>query len=159
MTRTLREVLVCIAVIVIAAVVYWKSLAIPAGLYDPLGAGTMPRIICGGLIIFSIIAILQSLLRHWSASRPMRAPKAPDPSAASDRPWLAAGTFGLMFLLAIAIDRRLPYWASTSAFLFLSMLAVQRFKPSAVPMSAILAIIFGVGVTYLFGSVFSVDLP
>jgi hypothetical protein len=158
MTRTLGEVLVSLILIAVAAVVYWETLSIPPGLYDPLGAGTMPRIICGGMIIFGVIAIVQSLLRHRTQAAAGQV-KPRDPATADDRPWLAVVTFGLMVVLAAAINFELPYWASTTVFLFLAMMAVQRFKPSAILASALLAVIFAVGVTYLFGSVFSVDLP
>jgi hypothetical protein len=158
MTRTLGEVVVSLILIALAAFVYWETLSIPPGLYDPLGAGTMPRIICGGMIIFSVIAIVQSLLRHRSRAAAGQT-KPRGPAAADDRPWLAVVTFGLMVVLAVAINFEVPYWASTTVFLFLAMMAVQRFKPSAVLVSALLAIIFAVGVTYLFSNVFSVDLP
>jgi hypothetical protein len=161
MLAALKSNVVTVLIGLVAAVVYWKSLSIPPGLYDPLGAGTMPRIVCGGIILFCVICIVQSVFR---GARPTEA-KAPqdgtdgEDGAAPDRPWLSAVTFGFMVLLAISILFRVSYEISTSLFLFIGIMAVRRFKLSAVPMSALLSIVVGVGIGYLFGSVFSVDLP
>jgi hypothetical protein len=157
MQPALRSYLVTALIAVVAAAVYWKSLSIPAGLYDPLGAGTMPRIVCGGIILFCIISVVHSRFRAVS-------PKAKTKSStvgiqAHDRPWLAASTFALMVLLAATILYRVSYEITTSVFLFVGILAIRRFKPAVVPMAAVLSIMIGVGVAYLFGHVFSVDLP
>lgn len=158
MAPALKENFVTVLIGLVAAIVYWKSLSIPAGLYDPLGAGTMPRIICGGIILFCVISFLQSLFR---GARPAKAERLVNPAEieAPDRPWLAAGTFGLMILLAISILFRVSFGVTASLFLFVGIMAAQRFKPSSVVMAALISILVGGGVAYLFGSVFSVDLP
>jgi hypothetical protein len=158
MQPALRSHLVTALIAVVAAVVYWKSLSIPAGLYDPLGAGTMPRIVCGGIILFCVISVVHSRFRAASPKKAKTKSSAAEMQA-HDRPWLAASTFALMVLLAVTILYRVSYEITTSAFLFAGILAIRRFKPAVIPMAAVLSIMIGVGVAYLFGHVFSVDLP
>jgi hypothetical protein len=131
----------------------------PRRLYDPLGAGTMPRIICGGIILFCVISLGQSLLRARAQLSKSANSQPRDEGQAPDRPWLAVAFFVFLVALAIAIQLRVPYWISTSIFLFVSTMAVQRFKLSAVPLAAVISILVGIGVAYLFGDVFRVDLP
>jgi len=143
----------------IAAAVYWNSLKIPPGLYDPLGAGTMPRMICAGIVIFSTIAIIQSIYRYRAQLAKPAKPTAAVVKKAPDRPWLAVFSYVSMLGLGATLIWRVPFAISSSLFLFVAIMLVERFKPSAMLAAALVSIITGVGVTYLFGSVFSVDLP
>ena len=158
MSKLVKEFLATGGIMLIAAITFRESLSLRAGLYDPLGAGTMPRIICAGIVIACAISLAVTLYRHFAKSaKPAGKPAAEGEAPA--RPLLAAGAFALMVAFAVSINFRVPYMLASSLFLFATMMAIQRFKLSAAPISAALSIAVGAGITFLFTNVFSVDLP
>lgn len=157
MNKILKDVIVCSTISLVAVVAFWSSLSLPPPpLYDPLGAGMLPRIVAVAIICLSIVAVAQSVIKHYLAPDRIRAAK---PREFVLKPWLAVIVFGYTVLFAIMLLVRIPYWASSILFLFITMLTISRFKRSAVLPSAAVAVIFGSAVTLLFGSVFYVDLP
>ncbi len=152
MSRAVRDIGVSAAIIVFAALLYWDSLDLKPGNYDPLGAGTMPRIVATITIGLALIVILQTLLM-----RPRRTRSA-DPGF-ERRPWLAVQVFVAFAVLAVLLWARIPFGISSALFLFVSALAIRRFRPAAIPGAAVFAVVCGFGLTYIFGSMFGVDLP
>jgi hypothetical protein len=138
----------------ISALFYRDSLGLPAGVYDPLGAGTLPRIITAGIILFSAIALVQSWYR--SRKRPSAAAATPPENL---RPDLAAVIFGFAVVFGVLIAYRVPFWISTFLFLLASSLSITGLGRPAIVRAVIFAAVMAAGVTFLFGSVFRVDLP
>lgn len=157
MNKILKDVLVCGAICAIALVAYWDSLGLPPPQYDPLGAGTLPRLIVVGIICLSLVAVGQSVLRQFLA--PGRARPADKPRDFVLRPWLAVAVFFYTLLFAMSLELRIPYWISSVVFLFLSIMTISRFRRSAALSGAIVAVSVGLFVYFLFTRVFHVDLP
>lgn len=153
MSKTVRDVGVSAAIIVFAALVYWDSLGLKPGNYDPLGAGTMPRIVAVLTIGLSLIVIAQALLER--GVRPLRA----EELDFERRPWLAVQIFIYMLACAVLLWARFPFGISSALFLFVSILAIRRFRLSAIPAAAVVAVICGFGLAWVFGTTFGVDLP
>ncbi len=156
MHKLLREIAVGGAIIAGAAMAYWDSLRLPPGLYDPLGAGTMPRIVCGAIILLSLVAIAQAVVASRAVPAKGRAKPERDYVL---RPGLAAGVFAYLVVFAVLVKTGMPFWISSSLFLFVSTISIAGFRRSAIFPAAAFSIVAGIGVTYLFGTVFMVDLP
>jgi hypothetical protein len=152
--RGLGIICVILAIMVAAAMIYWDSLSLRAGVYDPLGSGTMPRIIASTIIVLSLVALFQTFLTR----APIRAFE-PEDTSFAPRPWLAASIFGYLIMCVVLLHARLPFGLSSTLFLFVSALSIRRFEKSAILPAALCAVVVGYGLTYLFGAVFGVDLP
>lgn len=144
--------------ILVAALVYRESLSLPEGLYDPLGAGTLPRIIAAGIVLLSVLSALRSLWRG-APELSEEAPPSDAEALPSARPLLALGIYACTLGFAALLAFRIPYWACSGAFLLIAALAVTRLRRSSILPALVFAILTAGSVTYLFGSVFRVDLP
>lgn len=158
MRKTLYDIGVCAAIIGASGLIYWDALKYRPGRYDPLGSGTMPQMVAVGIIVLCLVAIIQALV-----TRPLP-PKRLSPEEAEAenferRPWLALLIFGYAILCSILLYLRIPFGISASLMLFASILAIKRHQRSIIVPAALCSVAFGFGLTYLFGSVFGVDLP
>lgn len=153
MSKTVRDIGVSAAIIVFAALIYWDSLGLKPGNYDPLGAGTMPRIVATITIALSLIVIAQALLER--GGKRLRI----EELDFERRPWLAVQIFTAMVVCVVLLWARIPFGLSSALFLFFSVLAIRRFRLAAVPGAAAVAVVCGFGLAYLFGTTFGVDLP
>lgn len=156
MSKTLKDVGVCLGIILFSGIIYWDSLGLRAGTFDPLGAGTMPRIVAVATIALALIAILQSVL---GARRVMSRSVGIHDENFVRRPWLAVQIFGFMVAAAILLNLRVSFGVTSALFMFFSIMAVRRYRLSRVPLAAVIAVVCGFGLTYLFGALFGVDLP
>jgi hypothetical protein len=147
------DIAVSLAIILAAGLVYWDARKYKAGVYDPLGSGTMPKMVAVAIIVLCVVAILQTLLAR---SRPQRAQEA---ESFQRRPWLALVIFLYTVACAVLLYLKVPFGITASLTLFASILAIKRYDRSVLLPGAICSIAFGFGLTYLFGSVFGVDLP
>lgn len=155
MSRTFKDIGVCLAIIAASAIVYWDSLKLRVRTYDPLGSGTMPRMVAIGIILLCLVAIAQAIFER---KRPAR----PDAAADQDfqrRPWLAVTIFAFLVVGAIMLALQVPFGITGSLLVFASILAIKKFERAVILPAAALSLIFGFGLAYVFGNIFNVDLP
>ena len=69
MRKRLYDIGVSVAIIGAAGLVYWDALKYRPGIYDPLGSGTMPRMVAVAIVVLSIVAIVQALLARASSCK------------------------------------------------------------------------------------------
>jgi hypothetical protein len=156
MSKALKDAGVLLAIILASALVYWDSLKLRAGTYDPLGSGTMPRIVAGLIIILSLIALAQGFF----GSRPPPQPLLfEDEEEFERRPWLAVTIFFYLIGCIVLLALRVPFGISSSLFLFVSCLSIKKFDPKSILPATACSLGVGFGLTYLFGTLFGVDLP
>ena len=157
MSKALKDSGVILAIMLASALVYWDSLKLKAGVYDPLGSGTMPRIVAVTIIVLSIVALFQTF---FGAPPPvLKAPGELEEEDFERRPWLAVAVSAYLVGCLVLLYLKLPFGASSSLFLFLSSITIKRFEKASLLPSAALSLIVGFGLTYLFGGLFGVDLP
>jgi len=157
MSKALKDSSVIVSIIIASVLVYWDSLKLRPGSYDPLGSGTMPRIVAGSIIALSLVALLQTFF-----GKPVPVlvvPGMPEEAEFERRPWLAIAVSAFLVAYVVMIWLRWPFGLSSSLFLFVSTLAIRRFSLGAVLPAAALSLTFGYALTYLFGTLFGVDLP
>jgi len=156
MRKRAYDIGVSVAIICAAALVYWDALKYRPGVYDPLGSGTMPRMVAVAIVVLCLAAIVQALLARTRTARPATTEPGED---FERRPWLAFISFIYVVGCSILLYFRIPFGITSSLFLFASILAIKRYERSIIVPGALCSIAFGFGLTYLFGTVFGVDLP
>ena len=157
MSKIWKEVGVCLAFIAASAVVYRDSLKLPPGNYDPLGGGTMPRMVCGIIIVLSLAVIVQTLV-------PVLLGKARQAPAGEvidyrTRPDLALMVFGLLILYVASIYFAVPFAVSTGIFLFLAMMVTGEFRKQLILPALFISAVTAAALAYTFISILKVDLP
>ena len=152
----MKEAAVCGLIIAVCALVYRESLKLPPGGYDPLGGGTMPRIVCVTIIVLCLVALTQIAVPAFLGSRPAGAEEKLD---YVPRPGMAAIVFGLLVLYALSIHLAVPFALSTSAFLFATTMLLGRFDRRLILPALLISVAVGLALNYAFVSVFKVDLP
>lgn len=157
MSKALKDTSVILAIILASALVYWDSLKLKAGTYDPLGSGTMPRIVAVAIIVLGIVALFQAF--YGTPVPVLKAPGEPEEEDFERRPWLAVFVFAYLIGCVVLLYLKAPFGASSSLFLFLSSITIKRFEKASLLPSAALSLAVGFGLTYLFGGLFGVDLP
>lgn len=156
MSKRWYDIGVSVAIIGVAGLVYWDALKYRPGTYDPLGSGTMPRMVAVAIIVLCIVAIVQALVTRAPVAKPANA----DANAGFEpRPWLALTIFFFVIIGSILLYLRVPFGIASTLMLFASILAIRRYERSMILPAALCSVVFGYGLTYLFGSVFGVDLP
>jgi hypothetical protein len=153
MKRKAFDIGVSVAIIAAAGLVYWDALKYRPGVYDPLGSGTMPRMIAVAIIVLCLVAIVQTLLARPRPAKPATGEEFPR------RPRLALLVFGYAIACSVLLYLRIPFAITASLTLFASILAIKRYDRSVILPGALCSVAFGFGLTYLFGTVFGVDLP
>ena len=156
MSKTLKDIGVCLVIMVASAVIYWDSLSLRVRTYDPLGSGTMPRMVATGIIILCLVAIVQAIFERNARRRP--APVGEDDDF-ERRPWLAVTIFGFLVVSGILILLQVPFGITGSLLVFASTVLIKKGERAIILPAAALSLVFGVGLSYLFGAVFNVDLP
>lgn len=147
------EIGVSVLIILICAVVIYESLDLPPGSFEPLGSAPVPQATAGLIILLCLIVI-------WGAIR--RKPAEPEDveGAVPDEPVSALLLAAATVLYVLILHLRLVGFAPlTASYLFIVISALERFKPKALIGAAIIGVLFGFGIQYLFTQVFVVDLP
>ncbi len=147
------EIWASILIIAVCAVVIYETLDLPPGSFEPLGSAPVPQATAGIIIILSIVVIV-------NAFRPRRADISEDTDDVPDEPvsafLLCAAT--LLYVLTLHF-RLLGFGTLTAIYLFALISALERFQLKSTIIAAVIAVIGGYGIQYLFTQVFVVDLP
>lgn len=129
----------------------WETRDIPPGTFEPLGSAPVPQAVAL-LIIALCLTVIVTALR-----RPAEADDAP---AYEPRPLDAAvvAVFTIVYV-AVMQARMLDFAPLTAVFLFANIAFLTRLRLRALPTAALVAVITGWGLQYVFTRVFVVDLP
>ncbi|CAO1667264.1 MULTISPECIES: tripartite tricarboxylate transporter TctB family protein [Salinicola] len=127
---------------------------LPSSMWEPLGAGSFPRLILGALVIFNLAIVVQS----------MAALRVTDRSAsAGARQWFLQRRLAFATLAAFAVYALLMPWIGFALASLLFLLAVQFIlgarRGRRLLIAALVAVIFGLGLYMLFSHVFLISLP
>lgn len=144
-----------IVLLVTSGGLFWEATAIPTSRFEVLGAGAFPMLVYGCLILLLASAITSSV---------RRIPASAYAQFAEDfQVWLKARR--LVFVLFVCLGLYLAVMPiigySIATFVFLAVLQfwfAPKTKSAAVTV-LVLAIVFSVGLNWLFDEVFNVFLP
>ncbi len=137
---------------------FWEAMALPESRWEPLGAGTFPRVLLGVLMFLNVVMLIQS-------ARQARAELGYGPRALFDVAWRTMLEFRMVFTVLGAFGLFLilirPLGFVIAAFLFafgVQMLLGPRTWRNLV-ISAIIAAVVSVGLQVFFAQALYVFLP
>ncbi|MCP4380793.1 MAG: tripartite tricarboxylate transporter TctB family protein [Hyphomicrobiales bacterium] len=139
--------------ILVCAIFIYESLGLPPGSFEPLGSAPVPQATAGLIILLCVIVIV-SAIRGRAEAAEAEQDEAPDDRVSALL--LAAGT--LLYVVFLQY-RWVGFGTLTAIYLFGIISALERFRPKAMIGAAVVGLVFGYGIQYLFTQVFVVDLP
>lgn len=149
------EISVGIGLIVLCAAVLFESTNIGPPLYDPLGSAALPQMASVIIIAFSATMVFRALRR----GRTLDGMVEPGSSVPS-KPWIGLGFVALCIsYLGLMATEITGFRTATVLFVATSGILLAGFRPKAIAIVALLALILGLGGRYLFTQVFYLDLP
>lgn len=148
------EIGVSIFIIAVCCVVIYESLDLPPGSFEPLGSAPVPQATSGLIIVLSLLVIVSALRRPVDSGP--RGPEEETPDEPVSAMLLASAT--LLYVLLLHF-RAIDFGSLTAIYLFALISALERFRSRSLIGAAIVAVICGYGIQFLFTKVFVVDLP
>jgi len=147
------EIGASLAVILACAVLIYESLGLPPGSFEPLGSAPVPQATAGLIILLCAIVIAGAIRKRGKAITA-------EEDEVKDEPVSALLLIALTLLYVLLLHFRvMGFGTLTAGYLFVVISALERFRPRSLIGAAIVGILVGYGVQYLFTQVFVVDLP
>ncbi|MBJ3778790.1 tripartite tricarboxylate transporter TctB family protein [Acuticoccus mangrovi] len=139
-----------------AAGLYVVSLSLPTSRWEPLGAGSFPRLVMVALGALSLVAALGSVRKL----RRLGAAPAANPLVAAffARHRVVVAVFAA-FAVYLALLRPLGFAVATFLFLLAAQLLIARWSWRGLALAIVVAAVFSFGLNFLFATVFMVFLP
>ncbi|PKR51906.1 tripartite tricarboxylate transporter TctB family protein [Thalassospira marina] len=140
----------------IAVFCAWRASSLPASRWEPLGAGSFPKLVFIVLAVLCLFAVLRSLVEiHRNGGMP-------EAVYAFGR-WLrirrvSFAIYGLL-VVYLAVLPVLGFSLATFGFLLVTQLLIAGVTRKTVIQSIIAALVFSFGLNALFADVFNVFLP
>ncbi|MGM8931819.1 tripartite tricarboxylate transporter TctB family protein [Salinicola halophyticus] len=127
---------------------------LPSSMWEPLGAGSFPRLVLSALVIFNLAIMVQSMTALRGTGRA---------ASVGARRWFLQRRLAFATLAAFAIYALSMPWIGFAMASLLFLLAVQFIlgarRGRRLLIAAIIAAIFGLGLYALFSHVFLISLP
>ncbi|MAM58616.1 MAG: hypothetical protein CMN25_14905 [Salinicola sp.] len=127
---------------------------LPSSMWEPLGAGSFPRLILGALIIFNLAIVFQSAMALRQTDQAT--------SEGAGR-WFAQRRLAFATLTAFCVYALLMPWIGFALASLLFLLAVQIIlgarRGRRLLIACLVAAVFGLGLYALFSHVFLISLP
>lgn len=156
------DLLFGLAVLALAAVVWWGAASLPPPRYEPLGSAALPRGLAVAMAGLALVVIVRAVLR-----RPAVTGQAvvSERAAASDagfrrRPGRAAGAFALLVAYVLVLDLGLASFVPASCVAFILIGGVLTgFEWRRLPWLAGFVILLVIALQLVFTRIFYIDLP
>ena len=152
--RAISQIVFNALVALIAAALFWNSLGLPSSMWEPLGAGSFPRLALGALIGFNVLLIATQIPAVIGSSKLTR-------GALTGWLWrrrLAFVVLALFLAYVIGIHWLGFAWASL-VFVLVTQIVLGARSPRALVAAVVIALAFSFGLDALFGRVFNILLP
>jgi hypothetical protein len=162
-TSSKVELGLSIFLIILSIVIFWETLDLPPGTFDPVGSAGFPRLISVFIGVLSLVILTRAVRRISVGSKKASASKSQQtavPPTFRPRYDLALGFYALSLVLVSVLALKLISFAiCTVLFLFTSIGMLTRFYYKRLPVVILIALVIGFGSQYIFTQVFVVDLP
>ncbi|WP_439579178.1 tripartite tricarboxylate transporter TctB family protein [Elioraea sp.] len=142
-----------LGVALFAGVLWWQSGKVPPPFFDPLGSAAVPRGIAITLAVLAVLVAVRAVLGLGGRVRGGSAGYRPRPDIALGIILLAVTYLGVMHLGLLGFE------LASIAFLVAASALLGRFERRTVALGVALALILGIGGTWLFTGFFYIDLP
>jgi hypothetical protein len=162
-TSSKVEIGFAIFLIIFSIVVFWETLDLPPGSFDPVGSAGFPRVVSVAIGVFSIVILIRAVLKVFIGSKKATVSESQQTAVSPTfRPRydLALGFYALSLAFAAVLALRwISFAISTALFLFISIGMLTRFYYKRLPVVILIALVIGFGCQYIFTQVFVLDLP
>ncbi len=148
------RVLLTVGLIVVSVAMYASVAGMGRGIYEPLGAGALPRLLSVSVGGLACVLLLQGL-RDWQRAGPLEV-------NTGERPQFLLAALSCMLTLGYAAVMTMGgvgFRAATFAYVLTLGLLLSRWRVRTLPALLLAAGIMSFGVHYLFTRVLVVDLP
>ncbi|GAA5175744.1 MULTISPECIES: tripartite tricarboxylate transporter TctB family protein [Halomonadaceae] len=140
--------------LVLFGALFVQAGALPSSAWEPLGAGSFPRLVLAVLMLINLGIMAQEWLHYRGA---------PSAAAGLVKRWLwrqrlAFGVLALFVLYILGVPM-LGFRLASLAFLILVQFALGARRPRSLAIAAVIAVTFSFGLDWLFRDVFIISLP
>lgn len=152
--RALAHLVLNGALAALFTTLFMRAGALPSSMWEPLGAGSFPRLVLAVLIVINL-GIMAQEWRHF------RGASSAAPGLIKRWLWRHRLAFGVLALFALYIlgVPILGFSLASLAFLILGQLALGVRRPRSLAIAAVIAVTFSFGLDWLFRDVFIISLP
>ena len=155
------DIVLALAVIALAVVLYIGTLSLPPAKWEPLGSAAVPRGLCVIMSCLAAVVLARAVLvlRKGAPKARASAPANADESF-ERRPWTAVAMLVLVVLYVAAMNLRvLGFVEATVAFLVALCLVFTRAQRRQIPWIVGFALVIALGNYMVFTHFLYVDLP
>jgi hypothetical protein len=141
-------------ILAIAAWLFWEAGDLPASRWEPLGAGTFPRLVLGALALLAATALVREfrLWRREGGAVHLAS------GATLARYRLVVAVLGL-FVGYVAVLPQLGFALASFVFLLATQVVLGPKTRRALAIMVVAALVFSFGLNWLFAEAFNVFLP
>jgi putative tricarboxylic transport membrane protein len=152
-----------IVLIGLSIVIYWETLDLPPGSFDPIGSAGFPRVVSVAIGVLSLVILIRAVHRILVGSKKTTVSESQQTAVSPTfraRYDLALGFYALSLAFAVVLALRwISFAISTALFLFISIGMLTRFYYKRLPVAILVALAIGFGCQYIFTQVLVLDLP
>lgn len=150
------DLLFGLAVLVLAALVWWGTASLPPPRYEPLGSAALPRGLAIVMAALALVVIARAVLRRPAVTERVAVADA----GFRRRPGRAAGAFALLVAYVLVLDLGLAGFipASCVAFILIGGVLIG-FEWRRLPWLAAFVILLVIALQLVFTRIFYIDLP
>ena len=142
-----------LSVTALAALLWWEARKIPPPFFDPLGSAAIPKAIAVVLVVIACVLSMRAVAGLGAVNDEA-------PIAYRPRPDLVIGIFALCVVYVGSMDLGwIGFEAATIAFLIAAAALLGRLHLRTLLLGSLIALVMGVGGTWLFTRFFFIDLP
>lgn len=160
-SRPGADIGLAVVLIAISLLTIYGTLELPAGSFEPLGSATIPQVVAGAIIVFSVWMLVNALAARRQTRVMHDRVDGREPSERVRPRYDLA--ISLMVLAVVYVLVMAMGWVrfslATMIFLILAVGMLTTFARRQLPVVIVLAVALGLGLEYLFTQVFVIDLP
>jgi putative tricarboxylic transport membrane protein len=143
------------AVIAVAAAFIRDGAKLAPGVFEPIGPAPVPVAVAWGIIALAAAMVARAAWRLARGEAP-----APDPLPYAPQPLAAAAVMAATALYVASMGLGFVGFApATAVYLAATIWFLAEFRRDVLPVAAVIALILGFGLRYLFTRVLVTDLP
>lgn len=155
-----RDLLLALAVTLLAVVVYWQASLLPPPFFDPVGSAAVPKLVAVVLVLLAVGVVVERLRAKPGSAETGFAPEVVDDEPAAPAPWTALASIVLPVLYVSVMQAGwLAFAEASTLFVFALGALFSRFRPRLLLFLVPVAFLAGYGLDYIFTEILYVDLP
>jgi hypothetical protein len=154
-SAALTDIAVGLALAAIGAAFVYEGWDLPPGFFEPVGPGPIPSAVAWCVIALAGVVVLRAGVRLATGRLP---PREPPPFETRGRDAAAVAALTVAYVAAMGLGLA-GFATATMAYLFATIGLLGGWSARTLVPAAIIAVVMGHGLQYLFTRIFVTDLP